>query len=239
MSDNDAAAVRNDNPAGNNHTALLECCGGLNNVDYSKMDLTLLEAFLKHINVYDSHLCVAVIAIIFNPLFWNVVARWEHRTRRLSRLFGSPYLACCFLGFVIILLNIYRSHSMTVAMKAQARWELMERMEVFYTGIAFMVFGTLLVVSSFLALGFTGTFLGDYFGILMDEKVTGFPFNITENPMYWGSTANYLGLALIGASPVGLVLTAIVAVAYKVAITFEGPFTEQIYRERSQRRKHE
>uniref|UniRef100_A0A3Q0SV03 Phosphatidylethanolamine N-methyltransferase n=1 Tax=Amphilophus citrinellus TaxID=61819 RepID=A0A3Q0SV03_AMPCI len=222
MSDNDAAAVRNDNPAGNNHPALLECCGGLNNVDYSKMDLTLMEAFLKRINVYDSRLCVAVIAIIFNPLFWNVVARWEHRTRRLSRLFGSPYLACCCLGFVIILLNIYRSHSMTVAMKAQARWELMERTVVFYTGIAFMVFGTLLVVSSFLALGFTGTFLGDYFGILMDEKVTGFPFNITENPMYWGSTANYLGLALIGASPVGLVLTAIVAVAYKVAITFEG-----------------
>lgn len=40
-------------------------------------------------------------------------------------------------------------------------------------------------------------FPGDYFGILMDEKVTGFPFNITENPMYWGSTANYLGLALM------------------------------------------
>ncbi|CAJ0968134.1 unnamed protein product, partial [Ranitomeya imitator] len=36
----------------------------------------------------------------------------------------------------------------------------------------------------------------DYFGILMEEKVTGFPFNIMENPMYWGSTANYLGLAL-------------------------------------------
>lgn len=40
-------------------------------------------------------------------------------------------------------------------------------------------------------------FSGDYFGILMDEKVTGFPFNIIENPMYWGSTANYLGLALM------------------------------------------
>lgn len=40
-------------------------------------------------------------------------------------------------------------------------------------------------------------FLGDYFGILMDEKVTAFPFNIIENPMYWGSTANYLGLALV------------------------------------------
>ncbi|KAF3853215.1 hypothetical protein F7725_013903 [Dissostichus mawsoni] len=40
-----------------------------------------------------------------------------------------------------------------------------------------------------------------------------------------------------GASPVGLVLTAIVAVVYKVAIRIEGPFTEQIYLERSQRRK--
>lgn len=40
-------------------------------------------------------------------------------------------------------------------------------------------------------------FAGDYFGILFDEKVTVFPFNIMENPMYWGSTANYLGLALM------------------------------------------
>ncbi|XP_051273964.1 phosphatidylethanolamine N-methyltransferase [Dicentrarchus labrax] len=237
MSDGDAAGNRN--PAGKKHPVLLDCCGGLNNVDYSKMDLTFMEEVLKHINFNDSSFCIAVIAIIFNPLFWNVVARWEHRTRRLSRLFGSPYLACYCLGFVIILLNACRSHSMTIAMKAQAKWEVMVRTDVFYTGIALMVLGTLLVVSSFLALGFTGTFLGDYFGILMDEKVTGFPFNIIENPMYWGSTANYLGLALIGASPVGLVLTAIVAVAYKVAIRFEGPFTGQIYQERSQRRKHE
>eukprot|EP00064_Thunnus_orientalis_P005374 superscaffoldBa00000522_g5388 len=86
---------------------------------------------------------------------------------------------------------------MTVAMKAQARWEVMDRTDIFYSGVVLMVLGTVLVVSSFLALGFTGTFLGDYFGILMDEKVTGFPFNITENPMYWGSTANYLGLALM------------------------------------------
>uniref|UniRef100_A0AAX7VLY8 Phosphatidylethanolamine N-methyltransferase n=1 Tax=Astatotilapia calliptera TaxID=8154 RepID=A0AAX7VLY8_ASTCA len=41
------------------------------------MDLTLLEAFLKHIHVYDSRLCIAVIAILFNPLFWNVVSSKE------------------------------------------------------------------------------------------------------------------------------------------------------------------
>lgn len=45
-------------------------------------------------------------------------------------------------------------------MKAQARWQLMDTAAVFSAGVAFMVLGTWLVVSSFLALGFTGTFLG-------------------------------------------------------------------------------
>ncbi|XP_067344978.1 phosphatidylethanolamine N-methyltransferase isoform X3 [Channa argus] len=186
MSGRGAAAERNINPAAGQRPLPLDCCGGLNNVDYSKMDLKPLDEFLKLINIRDSSFCIAVIAIIFNPVFWNVVARWEHSTRKLTRLFGSPYVACYCLAFVIILLNVYRSHRpvspsaclrtapsgsahshtshygskcMTVAMKAQGRLEMMDRTVVFYTGVVLIVLGTLLVVSSFLALGFTGTFL--------------------------------------------------------------------------------
>ncbi len=39
--------------------------------------------------------------------------------------------------------------------------------------LALMCTGQLLVVSSTWALGITGTFLGDYFGILMDHRVEG------------------------------------------------------------------
>ncbi|XP_030196893.1 phosphatidylethanolamine N-methyltransferase isoform X1 [Gadus morhua] len=226
-----------DTLANDNHV-VLDCCGGLSNLDYSKVDMSLLGEVVRHVDVSDPRFCVAVLAVLFNPFFWNVVARWEHRTRGLSRLFRSPSLACYCLGVLIILLNVYRSHSMAVVMKAQPRWELLDRVEVFYAGAVLMAAGGLLVLTSFLSLGFTGTFLGDYFGILMDEPVTGFPFSLTENPMYWGSSATYLGLALIGASPVGLVLTAVVFLSYAVAIAFEGPFTQQIYRERSQRCKH-
>uniref|UniRef100_A0A6Q2Z6C0 Phosphatidylethanolamine N-methyltransferase n=1 Tax=Esox lucius TaxID=8010 RepID=A0A6Q2Z6C0_ESOLU len=130
---------------------VLDCCGGLNNVDYSKVDILNMEV-LRYIDVCDPRFCVAVIAIIFNPFFWNVVARWEHRTRGLTRLFGGPYLACYSLATLILLLNVYRSHR--------------------------------------------------------------------------------------NASPVGLVLTAVVALSYKVAIFFEGPFTEDIYRQRAQCCKH-
>ena len=38
------------------------------------------------------------------------VARWEHKTRKLSRAFGSPRLACYTLGGAILLLNLLRSH---------------------------------------------------------------------------------------------------------------------------------
>ncbi|XP_062330919.1 phosphatidylethanolamine N-methyltransferase isoform X1 [Osmerus eperlanus] len=217
---------------------VLDCCGGFNNVDYSKVDLPVMDKVLGLVDVSDPRFCVAVIAILFNPFFWNVMARWEHRTRGLTRLLGGPYLACYCLGFLILLLNVYRSHSITVAIRAQVRWEMLSSQEVFYLGAALMVLGSVLVVTSFLALGFTGTFLGDYFGILMDQKVTSFPFNVTENPMYWGSTANYLGLALMNASPVGVILTAVVAITYQVAIIFEGPFTENIYRQRAQCCKH-
>lgn len=38
------------------------------------------------------------------------VARWEQKTRKLSRALGSPYLGCYALGGVILLLNVLRSH---------------------------------------------------------------------------------------------------------------------------------
>ncbi|KAM6319910.1 phosphatidylethanolamine N-methyltransferase isoform 1-T1 [Podargus strigoides] len=160
------------------------------------------------------------------------VARWEHKTRALSRAFGSPRAACYCLGAVILMLNGVRSHCFTEAMKSHPKLEGLNCHGAYYAGLAILAVGTLFVTSSFFALGFTGTFLGDYFGILMEAKVTSFPFSILDNPMYWGSTAIYLGWSLMHASPAGLLLTAVVAISYTVAVLYEGPFTEEIYRQK-------
>ncbi|KAI4898376.1 hypothetical protein NFI96_010194 [Prochilodus magdalenae] len=75
--------------------------------------MSVLTEVMGHLDLMEPRFCVAIIAIIFNPFFWNVlymVARWEHRTRGLTRLFGSPYVACYCLGTLILLLNVYRSH---------------------------------------------------------------------------------------------------------------------------------
>ena len=61
---------------------------------------------------------------------------------------------------------------------------------------ALLVVGQLFVVTSTWVLGITGTFLGDYFGILMDNRVEGFPFNVTKDPMYVGSTLSFAATAI-------------------------------------------
>jgi phosphatidylethanolamine/phosphatidyl-N-methylethanolamine N-methyltransferase len=81
--------------------------------------------------------------------------------------------------------------------------------------------GNVLVLTSMWALGVTGTYLGDYFGILMDERVEGFPFNVTGAPMYWGSTCSFLGVALLRGRPAGLLLTVEVFLMYWFALKFE------------------
>lgn len=87
------------------------------------------------------------------------------------------------------------------------------------------------------ALGVTGTYLGDYFGILMDNMVTGFPFNVCSAPMYYGSTMSFLGYALWFGKPAGVLLTVEVLAVYLAALKFEDPFTAGIYEKREVERR--
>lgn len=89
--------------------------------------------------------------------------------------------------------------------------------------LAYVLFGVgnVLVLSSMWALGVTGTYLGDYFGILMDAPVTGFPFNVSGAPMYYGSTLSFLGVALYKGKVAGLLLTAEVLILYLIALRWE------------------
>ena len=90
-----------------------------------------------------------------------------------------------------------------------------------YTAYGLIITGNVLVLASMWALGITGTYLGDYFGILMDERVTSFPFNITDAPMYYGSTLSFLGTAILYGKPAGVLLTAEVLAVYLMALRFE------------------
>lgn len=187
----------------------------------------------------NSDLWLAGICIIFNPLFWNIVARWEFRTHALTHWFGSAERGCYALAVVICLLGLFRDYWFEEAISSQPIAVAMCTERVRLCGTLLIVTGTVLVLSSTWSLGIIGTFLGDYFGLLLKKRVTGFPFNIMNNPMYWGSAMNFLGYSLRQCSPAGVLLTALVAVCYKIALLFEGPFTERIYAEKKLRQEKE
>lgn len=57
--------------------------------------------------------------------------------------------------------------------------------------------------------------------------------------MYYGSAMSFLGTAVFYGKPAGVALTGLVLAVYLVALRFEDPFTEEIYkkREREQGKK--
>ncbi|KAJ9102013.1 hypothetical protein QFC19_004938 [Naganishia cerealis] len=147
----------------------------------------------------------------------------------MTKLFGGPYNGTYVLAVIIFSLGIIRDIIYERTLLSQPVLPAMAHPLIRYAGAGMFVLGQVLVITSIWALGVTGTYLGDYFGILMSHRVTSFPFNILENPMYNGSTLCFLGTALWYARPAGVVISALVALVYEIALVYEGPFTSKIY----------
>ncbi|KAK9463255.1 phospholipid methyltransferase-domain-containing protein [Lipomyces oligophaga] len=190
-----------------------------------------------YIDLSQKSLLISAASILFNPTFWNIVARLEYKTHILTKIaFGKPYFGCYLLAVTIFSLGILRDYLYEQALRAQPTLAVLDTDIVKGVAAAIFIYGNVLVVSSMWALGVTGTYLGDYFGILMESRVTGFPFNITDNPMYWGSSLSFLATALWFAKPAGIALSVLVVVMYTIALKFEEPFTAEIYAKRDRER---
>ena len=82
-------------------------------------------------------------------------------------------MGCYVLAITIFSLGIYRDHVYYQALETQPTYQpLIDSIIIKSLAIALFAFGNVLVISSMYALGVTGTYLGDYFGILMDHRVT-------------------------------------------------------------------
>ncbi|CCH60862.1 hypothetical protein TBLA_0D03630 [Henningerozyma blattae CBS 6284] len=179
---------------------------------------------------------LACFCVCFNPMFWNIVARMEYKTHFLTKLAGSAKKGCYILAFIIFSLGIVRDIVYERALAAQPVSALLTGDYVKCAGYLSIGVGQVLVLTSMYQLGITGTYLGDYFGILMEERVTTFPFNVSNNPMYQGSTLSFLGAALVSGKPAGLLIAFLVSTMYQGALQLEEPFTAQIYAKRDQER---
>ncbi|CAK1355243.1 unnamed protein product [Cercospora beticola] len=195
-------------------------------------------SLLGFVDFSQPSLWISAASIVFNPTFWNIAARSEYHNKTITKLAGgNPRYGCYALAVTIFSIGIIRDALYERALRAQPTHPLLEGFVSQALAVGLVASGNVLVLSSMWALGITGTYLGDYFGILMDDIVTGFPFNVSGSPMYYGSTMSFIGTALWFGKPAGLVLSALVYVVYEIALRFEDPFTSQIYAKRDQEQK--
>jgi len=161
-------------------------------------------------------------------VFWNIAARQEYYNKTITRLCGgNRRLGCYSLAVVIFSIGIIRDFLYNQALKHQPSSAMLLPLKLLGGGL--FLSGNVLVLTSLYQLGITGTYLGDYFGILMSKRVTAFPFSITANPMYNGSCMSFLGTAIWYGKPAGIVLSALVYLMYRIACQYEEPFTAEIY----------
>ncbi|KAK1220396.1 Phosphatidyl-N-methylethanolamine N-methyltransferase [Marasmius sp. AFHP31] len=191
---------------------------------------SLLKFFLSvptNVDWSERSLYICLASIGASPLVWNIVGRNEYRNKTLTRIVG-PRVGCTLLGVAIFLAGLNRDVQYKIALRDQPQYPLPYEIQ---TVVAWIIFGTgnFLVMTSFSALGFYGTYLGDHFGILQKERVTHFPFSVLNDPMYVGSTMCFIGAALWYERPVGLLISLYVTLTYYIAMRYEGPFTDMIY----------
>ncbi|SCU82392.1 LAME_0C00870g1_1 [Lachancea meyersii CBS 8951] len=191
---------------------------------------------LSDIDGSEKNLQLALFFVVFNPTFWNIAARLEYNTHFITKIAGSPKRGCYLLAFTIFSLGIVRDYFYHQALGLQKTSAALDNDTVKTVGMALTGVGQILVVTSMYQLGVTGTYLGDYFGILMERIVTSFPFNVSNNPMYHGSTLTFLGTALYYGKAAGVFATLLVNLMYNIAQQFEEPFTAKIYAKRDSER---
>ncbi|AJV45629.1 Opi3p [Saccharomyces cerevisiae YJM1401] len=198
----------------------------------------IIQQLIHSVDLQSSKFQLAIVCTMFNPIFWNIVARMEYHKHSLTKMCGGARKGCYMLAATIFSLGIVRDMVYESALREQPTCSLITGENWTKLGVALFGLGQVLVLSSMYKLGITGTYLGDYFGILMDERVTGFPFNVSNNPMYQGSTLSFLGIALYKGRPAGLVVSAVVYFMYKIALRWEEPFTAMIYANRDKAKKN-
>jgi len=187
------------------------------------------------INFNDPHLYYTCIIIILCPLIWNIIARLCHIFIPKNTSKSKRYIICYLLMIWIFSFSSYRDYLIRKIIQDQPKLIISEEYTkiIGLISIGLFILGQIFVLSSFYKLGITGTFLGDYCGILMDAPVTTFPFNILNNPMYIGSTLSFLALALYYISPVGILLTIEIYIVYQIALLFEESYTKWIYKQKN------
>lgn len=209
----------------------------VNLFEYYEIITNQIYLFFSLINFYDWEFILTTLMIIICPVTWNLVARFEFHTKYLSNLVGDNRLAADIFAHILIEMGIFRNYfySRTIRHQSHMIEDPDTQLLLFVIGWIIAGIGFIFVASSSYRLGIHGIYYSDYFGLLLKERITAFPYNILEDPMYVGSVLIFFGMAMRYSSPSGILMTFIAWIMYKFASYLENPMTELIYSDKNKK----
>eukprot|EP01112_Ceratiomyxa_fruticulosa_P024095 TRINITY_DN957_c0_g1_i1.p1 TRINITY_DN957_c0_g1~~TRINITY_DN957_c0_g1_i1.p1 ORF type:complete len:203 (-),score=31.35 TRINITY_DN957_c0_g1_i1:36-644(-) len=179
---------------------------------------------------------VAAAVIVLHVANYNLTAHLEYHTRIFTKLIGKH--AIYFYAVYLMISALFRDHIMNETIVASSEQFILfpqEQAEVI--GKLLFLLGVGLNLWTLKALGIKGMYNGDSFGWLMNEPVTGGPFQYFSDPQYVGTTIAALGHAVTHQKTVGYLLTLVLGLTFYFSAKFvEAPHMNYIYshREKSQ-----
>lgn len=154
-------------------------------------------SYRQFVDVSKPSFALAIIATILPPLVWNIIGPLEYYTHAISSIVRKPIIGVYLSAIIVATLSVFRSAMFTIAMREQPQWnELNDPVIHAVFGVIF-VMGLTFFIGAYYRLQITGTYLGDYFGILREERITSFPFSVLDNPMYDGSSIFHFAEAVL------------------------------------------
>lgn len=196
-----------------------------------------LQEFLTKLDLTNTNVIIAAIMVILCPVTWNLVARIEFYTRYFTKKCkGNNILAADIFAHVLIEMGLFRNYMLKRAIDYTYDMTFSENVNVILDISSYLLFsfGFLLVAGAYYQLGIHGIYYADYFGILMKERCTKFPYNRFDNPLYHGSQLMFASYVLSHKSPTGVLLLVLLCLMYKVAEWLENPMTVRIYSQKSE-----
>lgn len=141
-----------------------------------------------------------LLQIPLSPFLWNVIGRTQYQTKFLTNYFKGNKLHACYAIFVwVFTQSLIRDFVYGLVILNQPQVGFMSSLPFKLAGVISNLIGWTFTLSSMYRLGITGlffsqhfffsqipiittitgTYLGDYCGILMKERVKGFPYNVS------------------------------------------------------------
>lgn len=154
-------------------------------------------SYRRFVDVSKPSFALALIATILPPLVWNIIGPLEYYTRAVSTVVRKPIIGVYLSAIIVATLSVFRSAMFAIAMREQPVWDDLDDPIIHAVSGAAFVMGLTFFIGAYYRLQITGTYLGDYFGILRDERITRFPFSVLDNPMYDGSSIFHFAEAVL------------------------------------------